>query len=276
MAPPDERREHGPEDPQEGPLDWGAEETPAPTGLPEEGRAGERRAPRERPVRLGVETARAARPYTAIVGVVFLVLVGVAVVNGLRTSDGGTLGTDPEPGTRLPEFAVPEARGQLEGDANVFEQGCEEEGTCPEGSTPACEIDEPQAIRVCDLFDRPLAISFWFTRGTECARHEDLIDRAWRRYGDEVSFLSVNVRDDRELVRRITRERGWRMPVGHDADGAVSNLYGIGVCPTLILARPGGRLEDSVVGEISERELSRRLRRLVETSRGDAPGSVAR
>lgn len=273
MDRPDDRREQGPEDPEgkpsagEGPLGWEAEEEGP--GKRSSG-VREQREPRERPGGLIADAARSARPYTAIVGALFVVLIVVAVVNGLLTSGGETLGVDPEPGEPLPEFAVPEARGPLEGDANVAQRGCEEEGTCPDGSTPACEIEEPRAIRVCDLFDRPLAISFWFTRGTECAQHEDLVDRAWRRHRDEVGFLSVNVRDDRDLVRRLARERGWRMPVGHDADGAVSNLYGIGVCPTLVLARPGGRLEEVVVGEISERELDERLERLTDR-RDDEP-----
>ena len=33
------------------------------------------------------------------------------------------------------------------------------------------------------------------------------------------------------------------MPVGYDRDGAVSNLYRVGGCPTLVYAYPGGILE---------------------------------
>ena len=57
-------------------------------------------------------------------------------------------------------------------------------------------------IRVCDLFDRPLVISFWFTRGGDCLPSQDSFNEVAERYGDEVNFLSINVRDEREEVRR--------------------------------------------------------------------------
>ena len=44
-------------------------------------------------------------------------------------------------------------------------------------ATPACEIEQPGAIRICDLFDKPLAISFWFTRGGDCTPTQDAFDR---------------------------------------------------------------------------------------------------
>jgi len=37
------------------------------------------------------------------------------------------------------------------------------------------------------------------------------------------------------------------LPVGWDADGAVSNLYRVGVCPTIVLAYPGGIVHDTAI-----------------------------
>ena len=59
------------------------------------------------------------------------------------------------------------------------------------------------AIRVCDLFDKPLVISFWFTpRRRLPAEPGRASTRSPARYGDQVNFLSINVRDEREEVRR--------------------------------------------------------------------------
>ena len=41
---------------------------------------------------------------------------------------------------------------------------------------------------------------------------------------------------------RAVRERGWSIPVGYDHDGAVANLYGVAVCPTMTFARRGGEV----------------------------------
>jgi hypothetical protein len=53
------------------------------------------------------------------------------------------------------------------------------------------------------------------------------------------------------------------MPVGYDRDGAVAALYGVGVCPTLAYAYPGGTLESAGIGELSAPQLSARVDRLL-------------
>ena len=222
-----------------------------------------------------------ARRYSVLVGVVFVVIIAIAVINGSRTQDSGILGVDAaDEGTPLPEFALPDARGELTGDANIGQGGCEtDEVPCPQGAElgSACEVDLEGAIRVCDLFDKPLAISFWFTRGADCTPAQDGFDRVAAQFGDQVNFLIVNVRDDRELVRELIRERGWSVPIGHDADGAVSNIYRIGVCPTVHLAYPGGTLMGSLFGEaeVSELALERAIEGLISASeaRGADRGS---
>jgi hypothetical protein len=68
-------------------------------------------------------------------------------------------------------------------------------------------------------------------------------------------------------VRRIAAERGWRIPVGYDRDGAVSDLYLVGVCPTVAFAYPGGILDFAKVGERSEPQLAEDVERLLRDSR---------
>jgi hypothetical protein len=178
-------------------------------------------------------------------------LVVFALLNTVRTDEDGLLGAGEDRGIAAPQFAVPAALGRLEGDANVFQDDCESsELPCPadQRRTPACEVRGPGVIRVCDLFDRPLVISFWFSRGGDCLPSQDLVDRVASRYRRRVNFLSVDIRDDREEVREVIRERGWRIPVGYDADGAVSNIYRVGVCPTVAFLYPGGIIRGASVG----------------------------
>jgi thiol-disulfide isomerase/thioredoxin len=211
------------------------------------------------------------RIYSLFVGVAFIALIVVALVNTLRTSEGGLLGAGGDRGMALPQFAVPDALGPVEGDANVFQDDCESsEVPCPadERRTPACQVTGSEIIRVCDLFDRPLVLSFWFSRGGDCLPTQDLVDRVAARYRGRVNFLSINVRDDREDVREVIREHGWRIPVGYDADGAVSNIYRVGVCPTVAFVYPGGILRGAKVGteELDEGALRRQVERLLRES----------
>ena len=151
----------------------------------------------------------------------------------------------------------------------MAQDDCETSGIpCPEDAqrTPACRIDPAEAIRVCDFFDRPLVISFWFSKGDECTEQQDLVERVYRRYREQVGFLSLDIRDDRDTLRDLIRRRGWTMPVGYDRDGAVAGLYGVGGCPTFAYVYPGGTLQDASIGELSEAQLSTRVDRLLEAT----------
>ena len=190
--------------------------------------------------------------YTAWVGLAFIVVIVIAIVNGAQTEETGILGVDgPERGWKLPPFAAPLATSDLEGDANIAKDDCEvSERPCPEDRrrTAACDVDVDGAVRVCDFFGKPLVVSFWFTRQADCVAGQDVLEEVAAGYEGRVGFLSVNVRDDRDEVRDLVAERGWEIPVAHDRDGAVSNIYGVGGCPTLALAYPGGILWEGRIG----------------------------
>jgi hypothetical protein len=227
--------------------------------------------------REGEGRERGLRPrsrYSAFVGVAFLVLIGIAALNTFGDDEGGILGSEPVLGRPIAQFAVPDIRGPLDGDANLAQDDCENaENPCPPEArrTPACEVDLEGAIRVCDLFNRPLVISSWFTRGAECLPTGDAVDEVARRYRGRANFLSLNSGDDREEVEQIVSERGWRLPVGWDRDGAVSTVLGVGACPTLIFAFPGGIIESVSIGTKDEAEIEARVERLLAKSRKRTP-----
>lgn len=209
--------------------------------------------------------------YSIVVGLLFLTLVGLTFLYGVPGGDQGTLGLDKlRPRWPLPEFAVPRAASGLEGDANVAQDDCEtSQVPCPVEArrTPACDVAGKDVIRVCDFFDRPLVISFWFAKGgDECVKQQDLVDQVYERYRGRVSFLSLDIRDDRDTVRGLVRERGWKMPVGYDHDGAVAGLYRVGLCPTFAYVYPGGTLQNASVTELTQDELESRVRELLRAS----------
>jgi hypothetical protein len=202
------------------------------------------------------------------VGLAFLGLIAVAAINGINTDEGTLLGTEEVRGEPLPEFAVPDIRGPLDLDANVAQDDCEtSENPCPADArrTPACEIDPKDAIRVCDLFDRALVLSFWFTSPSGCVDTQDEIDDVARRYRSRANFLSIAIRGEREDVEDTVADRRWDLPVGWDRDGAVSNIYRVGVCPTVAIARAGGIFDSVLIGdEANAAGVSRRLDRLLD------------
>jgi hypothetical protein len=212
--------------------------------------------------------------YSIAVGLLFAALIVVALVRG--SGGGGTLGLDRQPPRwPLPEFAVPVAAGPLEGDANVAQDDCSSSALpCPPGDrrTPACSVRGADVIRVCDLFDRPAVISFWFAEGGNCVGQQDVVEREYARYRGRVSFLSLDVRDDRGTVRDLIREHGWKVPVGYDRDGAVATLYRVGGCPTFAYVYPGGTLQSAGIGELTAKQLGARIEELLRATRAAEAG----
>jgi thiol-disulfide isomerase/thioredoxin len=201
---------------------------------------------------------------------VFIAVIAVAGINTISTQDKGVLGASNEGDAPLAQFAVPNARTGASGDANIAQDDCDSARIpCPEASrrTPACRVEVPGAIRVCDLFNRPLVLSFWFTRGGNCEDQEDVFERAYRRYSDRVNFLAIDVRDDESEVRKLINEHHWTHPVGLDRDGALSNLYRVGGCPTFVYAFPGGTVDATSIGELDDQKFFAKVDQLISASK---------
>ena len=218
--------------------------------------------------------------YIIFVGVAFAALIAVATISTLGNPSNGLLGVNADVKERaLPEFAIPDVRSTLVGDANVFQDDCSSsQNPCPAGGgrPSACQVHLAGAIRICDFFDRPLVISFWFIRGASCLPAQDAFDQVARRYGDRVGFLSIDIRDNRDEVRRLAAEHHWTVPVGWDQDGAVSDLYRVGGCPTVALAYPGGiyaAAPRASIDTLTVPKLSADIRKLLADTRRRAAAS---
>ena len=208
--------------------------------------------------------------YSLIVGMAFIALIAVAGVNLISTKNKGVLGAHDEGDLPLSQFAVPDARSGAGGDANIAQDDCDASRIpCPseDRRAPACKVEVPGAIRVCDLFAKPLVLSFWFTRGGDCEDQEDVFERAYRRYSPQVNFLAIDVRDSDSEVRKLIAERHWTHPIGLDRDGALSNLYRVGGCPTFVYAYPGGILQHTSIGRLDDQRFSQNVDSLISATK---------
>jgi hypothetical protein len=204
------------------------------------------------------EVPRPGNKYAWLVGI--LALMGLSVLlfaNTLPNSGKGING--PEPGTRLKVFATPSALGDVDGEPNV----CQRKSECNDtiGPIPACEVELPGVVNLCELRRRPLVLTFVFDRGADCLPQVDRTERV-RKDLPGVNFATVFFTNkDRDELRSIVRGRGWRQPVAVD-DRAIVNLYGIGGCPTTVFARSGGRVLETKLGNLTEAQLRHEAARL--------------
>jgi hypothetical protein len=182
-----------------------------------------------------------------IAGVAALVAIAYITLNTIGTDAPGSRGVPK--GEGLPPFAVPLALSNLEGDAQV-------------DPDKACAVRGPKVLNSCELADRgPVALAFFATRSKRCERQVDVLERVRRRFPD-VGFAAVSVRGERAEVRRLARERRWRLPVGYDHDGAVSNAYAVAICPTITFARRGGKVAFTSYRLLDDAALAARIEAL--------------
>ncbi len=209
---------------------------------------------RERPARKAAgRQPRRSNQASWIAGVAIVALLAYVTYNTLHSDAVGSRGV--ADGQPLPPFAVPLVTSDVQGDANVAVKA-------RKGVPKACDVHLAGTINSCALArDRPLVLAFLATRSERCIDEIDALDRLRRRHRG-VAFAAVAVRGDRADVLGLVRSRGWGLPVGHDRDGAVANVYGIAVCPTITFARRGGRVQDTLLGQASAAELERRIEAL--------------
>jgi hypothetical protein len=208
------------------------------------------------------EVPRPGNKYAWVVGVVMLMGIGVLLLTTALPNTGeGVRG--PTHGERLRVFAAPLATGNIEGDANV-RQG--RGGSDAAGAVPACQVRSKEVVNLCELRKKPMVLTFLVTRGADCEPQVDRVERM-RRDFPEVNFAAVMSGNERADAEEIVRNRRWTQPVAVDHDGAVVNLYGIGVCPTTVFARSGGIVVNTALGNLTEDQLRARVRRLLRAER---------
>jgi hypothetical protein len=241
---------------ERGPLDFDDDDVPAspPARRPAEPEPAAPRPPRP-PARRTVVAP--SRSYVWVVGVAALVLVLVLLATTIRHgTDQGARGV-PD-GDPMPPFAVPTATGKLDGDANLATHAGEGQA----GNVPACEVRGADVLNGCALRDAgPVVLAFFTTRNRECIAQVDVLNRA-RSELPGVQLAAVAIRGDRDDLRKLVGDHGWRIPIGYDRDGALSNAYHVQVCPQITFARRGGRVAETTFGTIGARDLVTKAREL--------------
>lgn len=192
------------------------------------------------------------RRYAWFVGVVFIAVCIVAALNASHHVGASLYG--PPPGTVAPQFAAPSAAGNLTGDADVKQSSAQSASL---GHAVACTVRGPGVVNSCELAQRPLVLTFIATRATACAGQLDTIESVRHQFPD-VNFAAVVTGDDLATVRSLAATHHTSFPIAVDRDGAVANLYQIGVCPTTVFEQTGGRVSAVDLGALSSPSLAQR------------------
>ena len=204
-----------------------------------------------------LEQKQAPRPssvYSWVVGIVFLILIIVVGVNSLPNAGEGLKG--PTRGSELPEFAAPLATGSVDADVNL------KANAKAAGRTLACAVHIPSALNGCDLRKHPSVIVFAGTRGANCLPGFDRVQRVKTAF-PQVRFVGVLIHMGHDDAAKTIRGRGWTFPIVFDRDGQLTNTFGVGVCPTTVFARTGGRVVATRLGKLTDAQLRAQIHRIL-------------
>ncbi len=202
---------------------------------------------------------RPTNRYAWLVGIVMLMGIAVLLLTTAIPNSGAGI-EGPQAGATLPAFAAPLASSNLDGDANVRQN--RKEGNDQAGKIPACEVKADGVLNSCDLRKKPAVLTFLVTDGADCEPQIDRVERMKDEF-PQVEFAVVMSGESREETGKIAKNRRWTQPVGVDTDGAVVNLYGIGVCPSTVFAHEGGQIRTTKLGNLTEDELRAQVRAIL-------------
>ena len=188
------------------------------------------------------------RRYQRMIGAFGLTLVLAFSIYLFARGGNGTPGV--APGQRLHPFVAPLATSNLAGVAA--------------NAHPVCNPARParRGLNVCDR--RPLVLAFFALGEKACIAQVDTLQAVAPRF-PRVQFaavaLAANKRDTAALVRR----HGWtRVSVAYDLSDTIGEVYGIEVCPLIEIARPGGIVQQRLIGKdwLSATNLARAVAKL--------------
>jgi cytochrome c biogenesis protein CcmG, thiol:disulfide interchange protein DsbE len=147
----------------------------------------------------------------ALILVPAVLFVGVLAV-GLRHSDEGAA-----PGDRAPEFA-------------------------------AAALDGSRDVSLNDLLGRPILLNFWASWCGPCVDEAPMLRRAHERFGDQVEFVGIDVRDSRsDALEFVARHRLDYLHL-RDEDLTIYDRYGLTGQPESFLIGADGNIVEHVAG----------------------------
>lgn len=189
-------------------------------------------------------------------GLVLLIVFSVYLYTGRGTTSPGVPAGQP-----IHRFVAPLASSNLNVPANVH---------------PRCDPSRParRGLNVCGR--GALVLAFFVTDAGPCVSEIDTLQALSHRFHG-LPFAAVAVSAGRARTAQLVRRHHWTIPVAYDLSGAIGQLYGVVVCPIIELVRPGGIVEQRLIGERwrSPAALEAPLARLARLARGTTARSAA-
>ena len=115
---------------------------------------------------------------------------------------------------------------------------------------------EQDQITLSDLRGRVAVVNFWASWCVECYKEADLLEQAWRDYGDKgVVFLGIDYLDTEKEGLAYMAKYGITYPSGPDLRDKISKDFAITGVPETFLIDKDGNIAHVQIGPITEPQL---------------------
>ena len=103
---------------------------------------------------------------------------------------------------------------------------------------------------------RPIVLNFWASWCPPCRAGMPNFDRGYQEFGEEVTFMMVNLTDGRRETKEIAIEyiegEGYTFPIYFDTEASASSAYGVRGIPVTFFIDRNGDVVNVVTGQMSE------------------------
>lgn len=132
-------------------------------------------------------------------------------------------------------------------------------GNAVEPGDRAPSIEAPalaggEVVALDDLRGKPLLVNFWASWCVPCEAEAEYLEAAYERYGDEVEFLGVNIKDARSDALAFVERFSVSYPQVRDETLEWYDAFGLTGQPETFLIDGEGEIVEHVRGEFRSAE----------------------
>ncbi len=141
-------------------------------------------------------------------------------------------------------------------------------GSQPHEPAPdfALETLDGTVLRLSDLRGRKVILNFWASWCAPCRIEMPDFERVHQEYGDRLTILGINIREDRQTIERFLSNVTVSYPLLLDPHGAVVRAYRVITQPATYWIDEQGRMVERKFGAYTRTELEERVREFVRPS----------
>lgn len=122
-------------------------------------------------------------------------------------------------------------------------------------------------VKLSDYYGKPVIVNFWATWCGPCRSEFPVMEKMYKKYGNEVEFMIVNMtdgyRDTVESAKSFVVDNGYTFPVYFDTKSEAVNAYSINAVPVTLFIDRDGYVTVKYTGAISENTMEKYIKQII-------------